>query len=58
MGFEGAAGKLYRNQVHYHILTAGTAVVNCKEESGSDAAPVSAHIMGSVGTQVTASFMD
>lgn len=47
-----------QNQVHCYILTAATVVVGCKEESGSDAAPVRAHITESVGTQVTASFMD
>lgn len=49
-----------QNQVHYHILTAGTAAVGCKEESRSDAVPMCAvHTLQRVwGTHVTASFMD
>lgn len=33
-----------QNEVHYHILTAGTVAVGCKEESCSDAAPAGACI--------------
>lgn len=49
-----------QNQVHYHILTAGTEAVGCKEESRSDAVPMCAvHTLQRVwGTHVTASFMD